>query len=123
MVSTDAAMVDQCCAWMHFGYSALIQLIVAIALLVRALGPPALVGVGVMILFIPFQTHIVKGLRFARRHALKFTDQRIKLLNEILVGIRVIKVYACTCCPPAPRRFEQRRLRRQQQQQSRIELD
>ena len=103
MVSTDAAMVDQCCAWMHFGYSALIQLIVAVAMLVRALGPPALVGVGVMVLFIPFQTHIVKGLRFARRHALKFTDRRIKLLNEILVGIRFINVYSCTLLRHRPR--------------------
>ena len=94
MMSVDATMVDMACDWMHYGWSAVAQLIVAVALLINALGPSALVGVGIMLIFVPMQTYVMKGLRFARRSALKYTDQRIRMLSEILQGIRVIKVYA-----------------------------
>lgn len=94
MMSVDATMVDMACDWMHYGWSAIAQLIVAVALLIHALGPSALVGVGIMLIFVPMQTYVMKGLRFARRSALKYTDQRIRMLSEILQGIRVIKVYA-----------------------------
>ena len=29
-----------------------------------------------------------------RREMLKYTDQRVKLMNQLLVGIRVLKMYA-----------------------------
>lgn len=49
-----------------------------------------------------------------RREMLKYTDQRVKLMNQLLVGIRVLKMYAwevsgggCRrrggrCCPSVP---------------------
>ena len=83
-----------CLVQLHYGWSAITQLIVAVALLLRALGPSALVGMAIMLLFVPMQAKVMQGLRLARRAALQYTDQRIKLLNEVLQGIRVIKVYA-----------------------------
>ena len=38
----------------------------------------------------------MKRLQRLRKATVKYTDQRVKLMNEILQGIRVIKVYACT---------------------------
>ena len=55
MMSTDTAKVDLFCGYMHFIWSGMEQVAVAIALLIRALGPPALAGLGVVIIMIPFQ--------------------------------------------------------------------
>jgi ABC-type multidrug transport system fused ATPase/permease subunit len=94
MMSTDASKVDLFCGYLHFIWSALEQIIIAIALLVRAIGPPALAGVGVVIIMIPIQGLVMKHLQDLRRATVKYTDARVKLMNEILQGIRVIKVYA-----------------------------
>lgn len=96
MMSTDTAKVDLFCGYMHFIWSGMEQVAVAIALLIRAIGPPALAGLGVVIIMIPFQGMVIRHLQELRKATVKYTDRRVKLMNEILQGIRVIKVYACT---------------------------
>ena len=95
MMSTDTAKVDLFCGYMHFIWSGMEQVAVAIALLIRAIGPPALAGLGVVIIMIPFQGMVIRHLQQLRKATVKYTDRRVKLMNEILQGIRVIKVYAC----------------------------
>jgi ABC-type multidrug transport system fused ATPase/permease subunit len=70
------------------------QLVVVLALLFHELGLPMLAGFGFLIFSIPFA-----GLVFAKIS--KFTglaaqecDQRLKLTNDLLTGIRVVKAYA-----------------------------
>jgi ATP-binding cassette, subfamily C (CFTR/MRP), member 1 len=42
----------------------------------------------------PFTSIFVRKLTQYRREMLKHTDQRVKLMNQLLVGIRVLKMYA-----------------------------
>ena len=95
MMSTDTSKVDMFCGYLHFLWSFAGQIVVAVALLIRAIGPPALAGLAIMLLMVPFQGVIMRRLQQLRKATVKYTDRRVKLMNEILQGIRVIKVYAC----------------------------
>ena len=47
-----------------------------------------------MLILLPLQAYIGSIIGATRRDMLKFSDHRVKLMNEILNGIRVIKCYA-----------------------------
>ena len=94
MMSTDASKIDLFSGFIHFLWSTLEQIIIAVALLIRAIGPSALAGVGIVLILIPVQGYVMTSLQQLRRATVKYTDGRVKLMNEILQGIRVLKVYA-----------------------------
>lgn len=52
------------------------------------------IGLGILLLSTPATTIFLKKLTGYRREMLKYTDQRVKLMNQLLVGIRVLKMYA-----------------------------
>jgi hypothetical protein len=97
MMSTDTAKVDLFCGYLHFIWPGMKQVAVAIALLIRAIGLPALAGLGVVSTMIPFQGMVIRRLQQMRKATAKYTDpdRRVKRKNEILQGIRVTNVYAC----------------------------
>jgi len=55
---------------------------------------PALAGMFTIALLIPLQNHLAARVGILRRSLVHFTDERVKLINEVLQGIRVIKLYA-----------------------------
>ncbi|KAJ7320835.1 multidrug resistance-associated ABC transporter [Mycena albidolilacea] len=59
-----------------------------------SLGYPALVGLGVIILSFPLQAIVVTIMFSQRKKGVKITDTRVRLSNEVLQGIRLIKYYA-----------------------------
>ena len=64
-------------------------------LLIRTVGVgPALVGLGTQLAFIPLQNHLAAVSGRIRRDMVKDTDERVKLTNELLQSIRVVKLYA-----------------------------
>ena len=58
------------------------------------LGPSCLAGLLVMVLLIP--TNLVLGSKIKKfqRENMKFKDKRMKAMNEVLDGIKVLKLYA-----------------------------
>jgi len=56
-----------------------------------------------MALLLPVQTFFSQQFGAIRKYTLKYTDQRIKTVNEILVGCEVMKLYnwyrnsSCSC--------------------------
>eukprot|EP00898_Chlorokybus_atmophyticus_P007059 jgi/Chlat1/7354/Chrsp59S06974 len=75
-------------------FSAPIVIVAAIILLFFQLGWPTFAGVAIMVLITPTQSWLVKKLAQLRRRQLVHMDERVKLTNEMLAGIRVIKLYA-----------------------------
>ena len=57
-------------------------------------GDATWVGVGFMIFLIPINTVVFSIVSKQRRKVLKYSDMRVKMMNEILAGIRIIKFYA-----------------------------
>ncbi|XP_067406340.1 ATP-binding cassette sub-family C member 12-like [Emydura macquarii macquarii] len=58
------------------------------------LGPTALTGTFVYIIFIPLQMLMAKLTSVFRRAAISVTDKRVRTMNEILTCIKLIKMYA-----------------------------
>jgi hypothetical protein len=63
MMSTDASKVDLFLGYIHYMWSAIEQVIIAIALLFRAIGPSAAAGIGVVLILIPIQGMVMKQLQ------------------------------------------------------------
>ena len=58
------------------------------------LGPHAALGMLVFVLFYPVQYSVSKLTGYFRRRTLTATDQRVRLMNELLNCIKLIKMYA-----------------------------
>ncbi|NWJ11165.1 MRP9 protein, partial [Crypturellus undulatus] len=58
------------------------------------LGPTALIGTFVYIIFIPLQIKMAKFTTVFRQAAVSVTDKRVQIMNEILTCIKLIKMYA-----------------------------
>ncbi|XP_032710444.1 multidrug resistance-associated protein 9 isoform X1 [Lontra canadensis] len=58
------------------------------------LGPTALIGISVYIVFIPIQMFMAKLNSAFRRSAISVTDKRVQTMNEFLTCIKLIKMYA-----------------------------
>ncbi|KAM6222794.1 ATP-binding cassette sub-family C member 12-like [Rhynchocyon petersi] len=58
------------------------------------LGPTALIGISVYIIFIPIQVFMAKLSSAFRRSAISITDRRVQIMNEFLTCIKLIKMYA-----------------------------
>jgi ATP-binding cassette subfamily C (CFTR/MRP) protein 1 len=67
---------------------------VALALIYQQVGVSTFVGLGFMFFLVPLNGRIFLLLNQIRRLKVKVTDTRVKLMNEILSGVRVIKYYA-----------------------------
>ena len=75
-------------------WSAPLQIGIALYLLWAQLGISSLAGMLVMVVMLPFNGYITAKLRTKQVHIMKEKDKRIKLMNEILNGIKVLKLYA-----------------------------
>ena len=74
--------------------SASLQVVLNSALLFYYIGVTSIVGIGILFALIPINRVLVgmqMKLRFATQ---KHTDERVKIVNEMLKGIRVVKCYA-----------------------------
>lgn len=58
------------------------------------IGVSAFFGVAVMLLFVPLQAYLGKRTSVLRLKTALLTDERVRMMNEILSGIQVIKMYA-----------------------------
>ncbi|KAJ6665948.1 hypothetical protein lerEdw1_000851 [Lerista edwardsae] len=58
------------------------------------LGPNAVIGTIVYMIFIPLQMLMAKLTAVFRRAAIVVTDKRVRVMNEILTCIKLIKMYA-----------------------------
>ncbi len=65
------------------------QLVFSIALLYIFLGPATLAAIGTILCFIPCLVFLTKALERTESDKLKLKDSRLKLINEVLVGMKV----------------------------------
>ncbi|KAF9430894.1 hypothetical protein BGZ76_000670 [Entomortierella beljakovae] len=93
LMSTDTARLDLLAGYFHILWTAPLMILIILILLIVNLGPSALVGFVFMIMFGPLQGKIVQLLSVVRRKSTVITDARVKLTQEVLQGMRVIKFY------------------------------
>ncbi|XP_059139698.1 multidrug resistance-associated protein 1-like isoform X2 [Physella acuta] len=71
-----------------------VQISIAFYMLYETLGIAFVAGIVVLLLLIPTNSRISTLARKAQAKQIFFKDQRIKLFNEILNGVKVLKLYA-----------------------------
>ncbi|XP_077177739.1 ATP-binding cassette sub-family C member 8 isoform X4 [Paroedura picta] len=71
-----------------------VQIIVGVILLYYLLGFSALIGAVVIIVLVPVQYFVATKLSQAQRSTLEYSNERLKKTNEMLRGIKLLKLYA-----------------------------
>ncbi|XP_065431854.1 multidrug resistance-associated protein 1-like isoform X5 [Chrysemys picta bellii] len=94
LMSADAQQLMELTVNLNLLWSAPFQILMAIVFLWQELGPSVLAGVAVLVLVIPINAFVAAKVKQLRKSQMKNTDQRVKLLNEILHGIKILKLYA-----------------------------
>ncbi|XP_062521920.1 ATP-binding cassette sub-family C member 3-like isoform X2 [Corticium candelabrum] len=94
LMSVDAQRFFDLMLYGHMIWSAPVQIILATVFLWQVLGPSVLAGIAVVILIIPISSAIAAAMRKMQVKQMELKDKRIKVLNEIFSGIKVIKLYA-----------------------------
>ncbi|KAJ3634109.1 hypothetical protein MTP99_011017 [Tenebrio molitor] len=93
LMSNDVNRFDFLVLHVHHLVIAPLEAIVVIYLLYATVDAAALAGAGLLLLFVPLQMYLGKRTAFYRRRTAVKTDQRVRLMNEIITGIQVIKMY------------------------------
>lgn len=94
MMGTDLARIDFALGFQPFMVSFPIPIAVAIGILIWNIGAPALVGIGLVFLFLGF-IMVFTGKLFAyRKKANKYTDARVNYIKEVLNNLKIIKYYS-----------------------------
>uniref|UniRef100_A0A8D1PWG9 Multidrug resistance-associated protein 1 n=1 Tax=Sus scrofa TaxID=9823 RepID=A0A8D1PWG9_PIG len=94
LMSVDAQRFMDLATYINMIWSAPLQVILALYLLWLNLGPSVLAGVAVMIFMVPLNAMMAMKTKTYQVAHMKSKDNRIKLMNEILNGIKVLKLYA-----------------------------
>lgn len=94
LLSNDVSRFDIMAIFFHYMWTAPILTVIIMVLFVRDGGFPALCGFSVILTSTLAQSYIGKlSSKFRRLIALR-TDERVRLVNEVISGIQVIKMYA-----------------------------
>lgn len=94
LISNDVGRFDIMCMFIHYMWAAPLVTCIIIYLFWRDGGFPALFGLSVVLTITLAQSYIGKlSSKFRRLIALR-TDERVRLVNEVISGIQVIKMYA-----------------------------
>nr|CAD7197173.1 unnamed protein product [Timema douglasi] len=94
LMAVDAQRLMDICLHVNLIWSAPIQIGLAVYFLWDLLGPSVLAGLAVMIILIPVNSAIANQMKKLQIRQMKYKDNRVKMMNEILCGIRVLKQYA-----------------------------
>uniref|UniRef100_A0A8C1F9V6 Multidrug resistance-associated protein 4 n=1 Tax=Cyprinus carpio carpio TaxID=630221 RepID=A0A8C1F9V6_CYPCA len=94
LLSNDVNKFDEVTIFLHFLWVAPLQAAAVIGLLWQEIGASCLAGMAVLFFLMPLQTIFGKLFSKYRSKTAAFTDSRIRTMNEVVSGIRIIKMYA-----------------------------
>nr|XP_014086909.1 multidrug resistance-associated protein 1 isoform X2 [Bactrocera oleae] len=94
LMAVDAQRFMDLTTYLNMIWSAPLQIALAMYFLWLQLGPSVLAGLAVMIILIPVNGVIANRIKVYQIRQMKYKDERVKLMNEVLSGIKVLKLYA-----------------------------
>lgn len=71
-----------------------LQIVISLVLIEKQVGSATWVGIGFLFALVPLNAIIFSAVAKLRRRVLKWQDARVKMTNDVLTGIRVIKYMA-----------------------------
>ncbi|XP_075279640.1 ATP-binding cassette sub-family C member 2 [Opisthocomus hoazin] len=94
LMSADAQRFMDMASFVHQLWSSPLQIILSIVFLWGELGPSVLAGIAVMVLLIPINALLVAKAKTIQVKNMKNKDERMKIMSEILNGIKILKFFA-----------------------------
>uniref|UniRef100_A0A8C3KST4 ATP binding cassette subfamily C member 2 n=1 Tax=Calidris pygmaea TaxID=425635 RepID=A0A8C3KST4_9CHAR len=94
LMSADAQRFMDMTNFVHQLWSSPLQIILSIVFLWGELGPSVLAGIAVMVLLIPINGFLVAKAKTIQVKNMKNKDERMKMMSEILNGIKILKLFA-----------------------------
>ncbi|XP_049853309.1 probable multidrug resistance-associated protein lethal(2)03659 isoform X1 [Schistocerca gregaria] len=93
LLSNDVNRFDVAVIFVHYLWLGPVETVIVAYFLWNIVGVSALIGVASLLLFIPLQGYLGKKTSTYRLKTAIRTDERVRLMNEIISGIQVIKMY------------------------------
>lgn len=94
VLSTDLPQFDLTFYFFHDLWKGPIEACIMGYIMYTEIGWPAIIGLASIIVFIPLQAWAAKAATHFKYESAEFGDDRVKLMNEIITAIQVIKMYA-----------------------------
>ncbi|XP_066507559.1 canalicular multispecific organic anion transporter 1 [Hoplias malabaricus] len=94
LMSADAQRFNDVTNFIHLLWSCPLQIVLSIVFLWVELGPSVLAGLLVMVLMVPINGFLATKSKVFQMKNMKLKDKRMKIMNEILNGIKILKLYA-----------------------------
>ncbi|NWW33878.1 MRP2 protein, partial [Panurus biarmicus] len=94
LMSADAQRFMDLANFIHQLWSCPLQIILSIVFLWGELGPSVLAGIATMVLLLPINAFLVAKAKTIQERNMKNKDERMKIMTEILNGIKILKLFA-----------------------------
>lgn len=98
IMTVDTYRIYDSMSSLHVIWEGPLVIVITAYLLYRRLGVAALYGLTVIFICGPVTVWIIRRLFEFQRAQMMFKDKRIKIMNEILNGIKILKFYAWEFC-------------------------
>jgi len=94
LMSVDAQRMQDLMSYFAMLISAPYQMALSLYFLWVQIGPAVFAGVAVMVLIVPLTGLVAAKSRKLQKGLMTIKDERIKVTNEVLAGIKILKLYA-----------------------------
>ena len=93
LISNDVSKFEELGINFQLIWEAPLEAIIVFGLIWNEIGIPTLFGYSVLLLLVPLQLFFSNRFGTYRKNTVQWTDKRIKVVNEILVGCQIVKMY------------------------------
>ena len=94
LISNDVQKIERSLNQLGMVFSAPMELSISLGILWYFIGWEALIGSTVFFVLVAFQILLARKAADLRKKAATFTDERLMVMNEIIAGIRAVKMFA-----------------------------
>ncbi|XP_028427666.1 ATP-binding cassette sub-family C member 4 [Perca flavescens] len=94
LLSNDVNKFDDVTIFLHFLWVGPLQAAAVVGVLWAEIGPSCLAGMVILMFLMPTQTMFGRLFSKFRSKTAVLTDERIRTMNEVVSGMRIIKMYA-----------------------------
>ncbi|KAK0397409.1 hypothetical protein QR680_002116 [Steinernema hermaphroditum] len=94
LMSVDIQRFQDMTNFVMLFWSAPLQVILSIVFLTQLLGVAVIAGLVVLIAMVPVNSYISVKIRNCQVEQMKYKDERLKMMSEVLNGMKVLKFYA-----------------------------
>ncbi|XP_037038321.1 probable multidrug resistance-associated protein lethal(2)03659 isoform X1 [Bradysia coprophila] len=94
LIANDVHRFELAFAFFHDVWKGPLEAVLFGYFIYQEIGVAGIIGMGFLLSFVPIQAYMGKKTAQLRLRTAKRTDFRVKIMNEIILGIQVIKMYA-----------------------------